>query len=163
MNATSRGAPGSEAGGTAAAARALLERVLHGAGASVAPGTMQREQPLVFDPRFWGELLAVEERGETRAACTLLVREFVIEDERDRVTIERGLIAAHQRAEGLDFAGKHAVDERRVGGRVRRRRPVGRRARHVTTSLATYPPMPSLRRPGVVAGRNHLPSAERKA
>jgi GNAT superfamily N-acetyltransferase len=84
VNAASRGAPSSGAGGTAAAARALLERVLSGAGASVAPGTMEREQPLVFDPRFRGELLAVEEHGETRAACTLLVREFVIEDERVR-------------------------------------------------------------------------------
>ena len=53
-------------------ARALMERELAG-GRPLAP-----EYPLIFDPRFDGELLALEEQGQVRSACTLLVREFLM-------------------------------------------------------------------------------------
>ncbi|HEX6885515.1 MAG TPA: GNAT family N-acetyltransferase [Planctomycetota bacterium] len=60
-----------------AAARALLERVF-------ACEALAREYPLVFDARFDGATVELEEEGAPRAACTILVREFVVGGERLR-------------------------------------------------------------------------------
>jgi len=52
-------------------ALALLARVLP-AGAS-----LRDECPLAFDPRFGGRLVALEEEGSIRSACSILPRDFV--------------------------------------------------------------------------------------
>jgi GNAT superfamily N-acetyltransferase len=59
------------------AARALMERV-HGR------ARLTAEQPLLFDPRFTGRLLALHGGGKVRSACALLVREFVAQGSRVR-------------------------------------------------------------------------------
>ena len=53
-------------------ALALLKRV-HGAGDSLAA-----EYPLVFGHEFPGRIVALGEDGQARAACTVLVRDFVV-------------------------------------------------------------------------------------
>lgn len=47
--------------------------------ASVLPAgtTLRDEYPLAFDERFGGRLLALEEEGSVRSACTILPRDFV--------------------------------------------------------------------------------------
>jgi len=72
-----------------AQARALMERVLRG-GASLA-----EEYPLVFGARAAGELETLEEQGEVRAACALLVRDLVCGHERLRVGLV-GSVCAHE-------------------------------------------------------------------
>jgi len=67
----------------APAARALLERVF-------ASDALAREYPLVFDPRFAGTTVTLEEEGAPRAACTVLARELVVGD----VRLRAGLIGS---------------------------------------------------------------------
>lgn len=55
-------------------ARALMERVLRD-GQSLAA-----EYPLVFDERFSGRIVALEEDGNVRSACATLVRDLVVGD-----------------------------------------------------------------------------------
>ena len=74
-------------------ARALMERVLRD-GASLAG-----EYPLLFGERAAGELLAVEEQREVRAACGLLVRELVCGRERLRVGLI-GSVCTHPEHRG---------------------------------------------------------------
>lgn len=53
-------------------ALALMERVLRGGG-EIAP-----EYPLVFGPEATGEIVALEEDGEVRSTCAILVRDLII-------------------------------------------------------------------------------------
>ena len=55
-----------------ARARGLMERVLRG-GAPLAA-----EYPLVFEHGFPGRIVALEEHGDVRSACGILVRDFAI-------------------------------------------------------------------------------------
>ncbi len=54
------------------AARELLTRV-HG------DAELERTYPLVFDPRFSGRIVTVEEQGQVRAACATLARDFLVQ------------------------------------------------------------------------------------
>ncbi|HVS18757.1 MAG TPA: GNAT family N-acetyltransferase, partial [Planctomycetota bacterium] len=72
-----------------AQARALMERVLRG-GASLA-----EEYPLVFGARAAGELESLEDEGEVRAACALLVRDLVCGHERLRAGLI-GSVCTHE-------------------------------------------------------------------
>jgi GNAT superfamily N-acetyltransferase len=52
------------------------------------------EHPLVFDARFAGETLELEEQGELRAACATLVREFHVGARAAARTLRGGLIGS---------------------------------------------------------------------
>ena len=69
---------------TTDAARALIGKVLH-QGADIAA-----DYPLVFGEGSPGRVITLEEDGELRAACTVLVREFVV----DGVRIKGGMIGS---------------------------------------------------------------------
>jgi len=66
-----------------ASARSVWQRVFAGA-------DLTAEYPLAFDARSGGETITIEEAGETRAACTTLVREFRVGERR----IRAGLIGS---------------------------------------------------------------------
>ncbi len=58
-------------------ARSLMERVLGSA-------RLASEQPLLFDERFPGRILALHEGSEVRSACALLTRDFLADGSRVR-------------------------------------------------------------------------------
>jgi GNAT superfamily N-acetyltransferase len=78
------------------AARALIERVHRGGSA------LAEEYPLVFAPRSGGRLIALGDGDDAHSACTLLVRDFVMEDEIVRCGLV-GSVATHpdRRRQGL--------------------------------------------------------------
>lgn len=80
-------------------ARALMEHVLRGG------GSLAEEYPLVFGARAAGELCALEEQGEVRAACALLVRELVCGRERLRVGLI-GSVCTHEAHRGRGLGGR---------------------------------------------------------
>jgi GNAT superfamily N-acetyltransferase len=80
-------------------ARALMERVLRGG------GSLADEYPLVFGARAAGELCALEEQGQVRAACALLVRELVCDRERLRVGLI-GSVCTHEAHRGRGLGGR---------------------------------------------------------
>jgi GNAT superfamily N-acetyltransferase len=80
-------------------ARALMERVLRGG------GSLAEEYPLLFGERAAGELCALEEQGEVRAACALLVRELVCGRERLRVGL-LGSVCTHEAHRGRGLGGR---------------------------------------------------------
>lgn len=80
-------------------ARALMERVLRGG------GSLAEEYPLLFGERAAGELCALEEQGEVRAACGLLVRELLCGRERLRVGLI-GSVCTHAAHRGRGLGGR---------------------------------------------------------
>src|SRR6266545_7388805 len=89
----------------------------------------------------------------------------MIEHHPHGVTIERRLVAIDKLREQLNLAGQHSLDHKRVVSTLRipsSESRVPERMHHDTTSTASWPPMPSSRRPGVDAGTNHSPLADRK-
>ncbi len=80
-----------------AQAIALMEQVLRG-GESMAP-----EYPLVFDARFPGRVLAIEEGGVVVSACAALVRDFFVSGLTLRVGLI-GSVATHPEHRGRGLA-----------------------------------------------------------
>ncbi len=67
--------------------------------------SLDGEYPLVFRPDFPGEVLALEEQGEVRSACALLVRELVAGGERLRAGLI-GSVSTHPDHRGRGLAGR---------------------------------------------------------
>ena len=65
-------------------ALALMERVLRDGQPFAA------EYPLIFDERFSGRVVTIEEEGEVRSACATLVRDFIVGD----LSVRCGLIGS---------------------------------------------------------------------
>ncbi len=80
-------------------AQALMEQVLAGG------SSLSGEYPLVFRPGFPGEVLALEEAGEVRSACTLLVRELAAGRARLRAGLI-GSVSTHPDHRGRGLAGR---------------------------------------------------------
>lgn len=85
------------AAGVRAGAVALMEQVLRD-GAPLA-----EEYPLVFDERFPGRILAIEEQGVVVSACAALVRDFVVGALNVRIGLI-GSVATHPEHRGRGLA-----------------------------------------------------------
>lgn len=84
-------------GRTARRALRLMERVLRDG------GELADEYPTVFGPRATGEVVAIEEDGDARSACAVLVRELVLPQARVRVGLV-GSVATDPRWRGRGLA-----------------------------------------------------------